>query len=241
MKENEFIKIGDMVIEWKNSDNYIDELTSSRYMNLSSIGRYSNKKLIIPESTAEHTIQCELIAIWIYDRLVELGVTLDKKDLIYRCFIHDLDESVMCDIPRDIKYHDEDMLHKVNDIADELLRKSGLTEDMVTEIQLAKHNCLEGDLVGYIDTLQAFIKIEQEYRLQGSMQILKMMAESIGYLQDKIDTFESENATVITFLIGITNDAIHRFNKATGLSIQDYHGDKMKYVLEYQKSIEGGN
>lgn len=188
-------------------------LTESNYLKLHTINRYSNKNLIIPESTAVHTIECQLIALWMYDRLTELGVKLNKRDFTYRCLTHDLDETVMCDIPRNVKYHDTDTLHKFNAIAHELMLSSDMSNEIVDDVEHAKHDCLEGELVGFIDVLQALTKIESEYLIQRKPFLADMLIESLGYLDDKLNCMEHSTPLVDEFLKSIIKSCVDRVHQ----------------------------
>lgn len=193
--------------------NEFTNLIESNAYNLKNIYRYSNCKFINPESTAEHTILMQLLGFEIYNKLLnENHVEFDIRELLYRVFLHDLDETVMCDIPRDIKYFSEESHKLINDIASVKLRESGINSDVITQIEDAKHNCIEGELAAYLDVLQAVIKIREEYNLQVSRSIKLRYIDSTDTLYDKCNNFNYINEIncpyLYSYLIKITNDTM---------------------------------
>ena len=67
---------------------------------LCDITRFSQLHFVEPDTDAMHTIRIQLYILCMYN---ELGDIIPYKELCYRALVHDLDESVCCDIPRNIK------------------------------------------------------------------------------------------------------------------------------------------
>jgi 5'-deoxynucleotidase YfbR-like HD superfamily hydrolase len=80
----------------------IDKLYETPLRNQSTVIRYSGYQLVRPETVDVHTMDMTVLALVILD---DLPGYLDRKDLIYRIVVHDLEESCSCDVPRSLKYH----------------------------------------------------------------------------------------------------------------------------------------
>lgn len=219
---DDYKKIGDAAID----QSFYGLMTESPYMKLNNVFRYSNKRLIERESTAQHTIQCQLICLWICDQLKDLNISINEKLVCYKALTHDLDECVSCDIPRNIKYHDLDTLKKINDISDELLVASGMPETRIKDIHDSKHDgTLEGYIVALVDIIQAYTKIEQEYLLQKSTDTLRLMYEALGNLHNRIiEFYDKIDPVVEIFFTQLLKDMIIHSNTITGLNCPYYEG-----------------
>jgi len=122
-----------------------------RLRNLKNITRFSHRHLIEPETVAEHTIDMQLIALEMYNILSPKGA-MDipmLKDILFKILVHDLDESVMCDIPRDIKYYSDEFHRIINKVGIDLMKESGISDDLISEMNSAK----EGFLGSYCSSL----------------------------------------------------------------------------------------
>lgn len=177
----------------------INDLMNSSFMNLLNVYRFSNTKLVEHESTAYHTVQMQLIALYLYNKYP----TFNIKDVIYRILMHDLDESVLCDIPRDVKYYNTTIYNEINSIANTKLVESGILGSIIHDINNAKENkvcnpnhgkindsgCYEGSLVGIIDILQCAIKLATELKLQLTSVIYNRFVTSVKTYKYFINNF----------------------------------------------------
>jgi len=156
---------------------WMDRFDLSPVMNLRNITRYSNIHLIEAESVTTHTIEMQLMAITIYEHFKLNGQTFDLRDVAFRILMHDLDETVTCDIPRDIKYHDEKIHEEIERVTSEKLQQL-FDEEIIKYIHNSKDSSFEGRLVAYIDIIQAGYRLSKEYKLQHNGAIKKRLNQS---------------------------------------------------------------
>lgn len=164
--------------------NYFKVMYKDPSRNLNNITRYSGVFCIKPESDGYHVIDMMAICMKIREFVKEeTGYLLDKKDLIYRCYIHDFDENLAGDIQRSIKYHNESIRSAVAYTVDSLMR-SVYDEELIHDIETSKDiSTYEGLIVKLADTMQASFKIYEEYKL-GNFHFESFIKEHSGFLQD---------------------------------------------------------
>ena len=150
--------------------------------NLVHIKRYSGTQLLKDESVSDHVWGMISIAIPVvsyineklkkyYDKNKDITIApklVDLKDVIYRISIHDIDESLYCDIPRPFKYYNKD-IHEAIKRTSQLLMKDKLGDDLLADINNSKNtNEMDGLLVYLFDLIQAGLKMRNEIILGNS-------------------------------------------------------------------------
>lgn len=157
--------------------------------NLNNITRYSGVFCMKPESDGYHTIDmmsmCMMIADLIESKLsrYEIEIKLDRKDLIYRCYLHDMDESLMGDIQRNIKYYNSEIYSSITKVVNEIMELS-FSGDIVDDIQSSKDpDSLNGLIVKMCDTLQSSMKIYEECKL-GNFHFKRLIEENIVFVSN---------------------------------------------------------
>ena len=171
--------------------NELLEISSSRFMNLNNIQRYSGTKLVEPENLSQHIVDTIMIGIKVINKLNTLTDTseLDIEKYVMKAVYHDLEESVTGDIPRPLKYHDADTLSALKSVADVVALE--LFKDEFGEHYLYHHknwiNAKEGKegfILKIVDTLTVVIKVIKEVSLLNNMYMLKVAKEVIKYLNE---------------------------------------------------------
>ena len=158
-------------------------------LGLCNVTRFSQLKFINPDTDSEHTIRMQIYALEIYNKFPDIPI----KDIIYRILLHDMDEAVLCDIPRNVKYYSDDSLKLINNIADDVLMKSGINSDIIHDIRTAKHTGDSWDsLIKYLDVYDAHYKLIVEYRLQYDKKLIPRIIESFNYLKSIIESSFNE-------------------------------------------------
>lgn len=183
------------------------EIYENPMRNLNNVTRYSGVFCMKPENDGYHTIDmmamCMKIADFIeFDQIGEKSpIKIDRRDLIYRCYLHDMDESLMGDISRNIKYYNSEIYNAISSVVDDIM-DSSFTDEMIEDIKSSKDkNNICGLIVKIADTLQSSIKIHEECRL-GNFHFKKIIEENIifvGNLRDIIQSSElsSKNSAAI--------------------------------------------
>lgn len=169
--------------------NYFKEIYENPSRNLNNVMRYSGLFCMKKETDGYHVIDMMSICLYIYEELKKDKLNLDIRDLIYRCYIHDLDEVLAGDIQRNIKYYNDSIYSAINDVIKELLHKN-YSESLIKDIEDSKNpNCLNGLIVKIADTIQSSLKIYEEIKLNNFHfnKIIKEHLEFINNLKKIID------------------------------------------------------
>jgi 5'-deoxynucleotidase YfbR-like HD superfamily hydrolase len=176
--------------------------------NLNNVIRYSGVFCIKPETDGYHTIDmmamCMKIADIIEDaqRNSDTQVVIDRRDLVYRCYLHDMDESLMGDISRNIKYYNDNIYNAVSGVVDDLM-KSNYSKEIVDDIKSSKDkDNICGLIVKVSDTLQSSMKIYEECKL-GNFHFEKVIKENVLFVENL------RNAVLGSSLTNIYPEAIN--------------------------------
>lgn len=167
--------------------NYFYEFYNDLSRNLNNIIRYSGTYCLKPESDSSHVTDMMAMCIHIADIVEEkYGEHLDKRELVYRCYIHDLDETPTGDINRAFKYHDDNLYKAINSATKDIMLKH-YKPDFIKEIENAKDiSNPYGLIIKVTDTLQSTLKIIEEVRL-GNFHFRKVIIEHLGFLNELKD------------------------------------------------------
>lgn len=142
--------------------------------NLIHINRFSGSQLLKQESVSDHIWGMMALAFenlpYINQRRTALGLPLvDKKDLIYRISVHDIDEAYTLDIPRLFKYYNSTIHSAIETVSQEIMNKY-LDRELVADVNSAKNTkCIEGLYVKLLDFIQCGLKMVNEVKLGNSI------------------------------------------------------------------------
>lgn len=132
--------------------------------NFPSVGRFSGSTLLQAESVPDHSVQMALLCI----NFSELCPESDRRDMCYRCIIHDFEESITSDVVRPLKHYNEEVKTAIDNAGKHLL-KEATDEEFCEEVFSAKDiENVNGFLVHIADKLQCFMKIRREVELLGN-------------------------------------------------------------------------
>lgn len=214
MQENKFLK-----------------LVSSPLMNLDHTYRYSGTKLVESESLSQHMVDTIMMGLKIIEDINTIG-NIHLNDTIYlrKAVYHDLEEVITGDVPRPLKYYDEDTLSSLrgvaNGVAEELFKSE--FNDWYTHYQVwdtAKEG-LEGFILKIVDNLVVSNKVIKEVSLLNNYYMLRVAYEVVTYTQcikehiledSPIDDEETNN-----YLILLLEGSIKAMN-----DILEEHKDKL--------------
>lgn len=167
------------------------EIYENPMRNLNNVTRYSGVFCMKPENDGYHTIDMMAMCMKISD-MIESDqmnfskserIKIDRKDLIYRCYLHDMDESLMGDISRNIKYYNDEIYSSINKVVKDLMSRN-FSKEVVSSIESSKDkNSLNGLIVKVSDTLQSSIKIYEECKL-GNFHFKKIIEENLEFVKN---------------------------------------------------------
>lgn len=151
--------------------------------------RFSGNHLDIPESVPDHSVEMALLCI----NISELVPESDKRDMCYRCVIHDLEEALTSDIPRPIKHRSPEIKRLVDEAAKEMLVEES-SELFTEEVFSAKDKGnVNGFIVHIADRLQCYLKMCREVMIYGNKSLEEDLDDFklvIYELLDEIDRCE---------------------------------------------------
>jgi len=172
----------------------LEDIFNTPLLNLIHVNRYSGTRLLTKESVSDHIWGMKCLALTIVPKLNKfmkdknnyLIDYFDLKEILYRIDIHDLDESLSCDIPRPFKYFNKDITRVINSVVFEMLHKN-FDDELVHDILTAKkYSTDEGYLVAVFDTMQAGMKMIDEIEL-GNSKIRMELRNVIDGLNRALD------------------------------------------------------
>ena len=179
--------------------NGLFELITNPFNNLNKVFRYSNTTLIERESTAEHEILMQCIALYLYDKYPFLNI----RDICYRILVHDMDEALagmkrkgiispVGDIPRDIKYYNDDTYNTIKYVVDNNIQDNINNKQIFKDICNSKgDDTFEAIIVSILDMLQSIIKLRRECYLQGfDYIILYRLDECLENYKARINNYK---------------------------------------------------
>lgn len=193
---------------------YFKDIYNNKLRNLNNVIRYSGSFCIKPETDGYHVIDMMSICMKIREILKdELGVILDKKDLIYRCYCHDLDEIITGDISRVVKYYNSSIRNAISEVTDEVMT-TVVDGEIMNDICTSKSfDSFEGMVVAIADTIQASLKIYEEVKL-GNFHfhsILRGHIDFLDNLSNKVRSSELFNTPKGEDIINVLSEIINHF------------------------------
>jgi len=195
----------------------LKELLQSPLLQIGVVNRYSGLYLTRPESVSDHTCQVGILAFVIAAKCNAFEDNLDLGKVALFALVHDFDEALTADVPRNIKYFSLELRDALNAVAHKALTKLGeqlYFEDLCTLWELAKGNSLEGLIVSIADSLQVVKKVIEEVELLGNKYMLRIVLEIEPTLEElvvranKIFLANPTKFKSISFVESLITDAI---------------------------------
>lgn len=136
--------------------------------NLIHVHRYSGNPLIKAESVADHTWCMNALALEYIPKLNEkFNTKYDISKVIYGITLHDVDESLYCDIPRNFKYYNPELRKLIGETVDSMVKEK--LPNYYTDINYYDDKCnIYGYIIKVFDIAQAGIKMATEINLGNS-------------------------------------------------------------------------
>jgi len=165
---------------------------------LSTTNRFSDTKLINPESVLEHTGYISLMSLFISRKMITSNEQLDIKCVLQKAMLHDIEEAITGDIIHPTKYSSDKMIEAAKDYgeycAKEILKDLPGYPLTLLYWERSK-NEKEGFIVKLSDKLAIIYKIDQESNQFGNKHILSSIHD--GMFQSIVD-MKSESEKLFT-------------------------------------------
>lgn len=156
---------------------------------ISDIHRFSGNFLFKQESLPDHEVEMALLCI----NFSYLAPESDKKEMCYRCLVHDLEESITSDIPRPIKHRSQELKDLIDKTAYEMFSEYA-SQELTEEVVHAKDfDNINGFLVHIADRVQCFMKMAREVEHFGNQSLrvdfLEFKTDNLPELTEEIKSY----------------------------------------------------
>jgi 5'-deoxynucleotidase YfbR-like HD superfamily hydrolase len=154
---------------------------------LSGTQRFSNAKLIHPESVLEHLGAVTLMCFLIRNEMPESYKTFDLGEVLGKAITHDVEEMLTGDIPRTTKHASQEVkdmfatitLDSMKSISESLELKS----EALFQFHLSAKKNFGGMLVQLCDTLAVVYKIQEEAIDRGNRSMMSRSGSVVAQLE----------------------------------------------------------
>ena len=200
---------------------------------MNEVYRYSSVYQETNERLSDHITEVSIMSYLIakelessYHEELNLGVLLEK------CLLHDIDEVLTGDIPRNTKYATNQVHTELNKVADQavdtIVRMMPSTSDLKSIWSSAKDG-KEGTILAIVDMLCVAKKCITEVELRGNLTFLKVITELEGHLSRMLQKdilrseFSSDASLYLAQLIKDAKDEITTIRVNYRHLIDKYH------------------
>ncbi len=204
---------------------------------LSGTHRFSNAKLISPESVLEHVggvvLTCYLLCLEMNER----HDSVDVGDVLAKAAVHDIEELLMGDIPRTVKYSTPRSRESFKVVEEWAMKKIVTDLDIVaSEELLVDHDTAKlgpsGVVVEIADILAVVYKIHEEVIERGNRTMITRATSCRDQVLKSTKRVLSQtwHRDVKEFLIDVLNQAIEIIDLAEGQTSTAMIGEKRMMV-----------
>lgn len=175
-----------------------------------TIDRYSQTRLINPESVLEHTGFVCFCSLMIAGELNKVGECVDIANLMSKAAIHDIEETITGDISCPTKYANDEILAEIKKVerdAAEVICKylDESKEQFLFQIWNEAKDGKDGFIVALSDKLAVVYKVQQEVEFFGN----KTLQEHIDGLVPALELlYEAQPEWNVLQSIGIIREII---------------------------------
>lgn len=178
---------------------------------LSTIDRYSQTRLINPESVLEHTGFVCLCSLLIGIELEKSGEKIHFGKLLTKATLHDIEETITGDISCPTKYANESILREVKKVEEQAAEQicTNLDPDgHIFRLWAESKEGKEGFIVALADKLAVVYKVQQEVEYFGNKTLnehINGLPNALWRLNDKaVGIFENRKLIYSIILEAIT-------------------------------------
>jgi len=175
------------------------DLFDSIFMKLTHIQRFSDQSLSKNDSDADHTIRLQLMVLEIFRNCPSFNLSV----ACMKALAHDLEETVICDIPRTIKYHSEEFHKSFEDMTNELIKENDFGPQIEMIMRNAKDESIEGWIIKFVDILDAYSTLNREAWIQHSPMFETEASRSLGWLKQVTEAFPSTDQKLKDYIVSI--------------------------------------
>lgn len=159
------------------------------------VQRYSSSRLCDPENLATHVYEVQMIGLMIIHKLKKwCSVEVDEHEFLMKALLHDVDETVLGDTPRPLKYASPEIHDSIEEVADNTARNlmysyfEGDTADRYYGYYKQSKKDLTGFIVKMADMLSVLKKVVLEVEYLHNLTMLKVVDNLVDYTESLCDS-----------------------------------------------------
>ena len=160
---------------------------------LTSVPRFTGSYLVQPQSGADHAYRVAMLALQMVDDYNHRNPStpISREEVLMKALIHDVEESVIGDLPSPVKYITPEFREAVrvveeNVMENVVLADAGPQSKEYYQLWLNAKKDESGKIVKIADKLEGFIKINFEIK-QGNAGLTDAYTETIEWFEDHQD------------------------------------------------------
>lgn len=165
---------------------------------MNEIVRYSSVCQETNETLAEHVSEVSMMSYLIVKTISSMTHNTETFDiglLLEKCLLHDADEVITGDIPRNTKYATNEAHMQLNKVAEDAVEMIEKSLDCVVDLKSVTEKAKEGKegfILKICDMLVVVKKAITEVELRGNLSFLKVVTELKGHLTRMSEILKSE-------------------------------------------------
>lgn len=158
---------------------------------LTSVPRFTGSYLVQPQSGADHAFRATMIALQIVDDYNDNHPKKDqisREEVILKTLLHDVEESVIGDLPTPVKYITPEFRESVKKVEEKamkdfVLQDAGPNADEYYKFWKEAKEGKSGKIVKLADKIEGFVKINFEIR-QGNAGLISAYYETTKWFDE---------------------------------------------------------
>jgi 5'-deoxynucleotidase YfbR-like HD superfamily hydrolase len=159
------------------------ELLTGKARLVAHVDRFAGTPVHRRETVAEHSYMTAQYALFIGLHCIEKGGNVNMARLLARAIVHDLDEAVMVDLPRPIKYADEELRARWQVLCHAAVQdmERALGVKFFHTWLTAKDGSLDGMILAFADLISVTSYVIEEIKF-GNTFMIPVLEGNLTYL-----------------------------------------------------------
>lgn len=156
---------------------------------MNEVSRYSSVYQETSESLAEHVTDVLTMSYIIANHLIQdFGEKVNLGALLEKCLLHDIDEVITGDVPRNTKYATDTVHEELDNVANSAVKMiEGYVGIPIHQTWRFAKSEKEGQILKVVDMLCVAKKCITEIELRGNLSFLKVVSELETHLYNTIN------------------------------------------------------
>lgn len=154
--------------------------------------RYSSSRLCDPENLSTHVYEVEMIGLILINEIYRINSTeeVDREKFLMKALLHDVDETILGDTPRPLKYASNGIHKEINQVADAIANEIisdtfyhiNIRDKLYTDYFMTSKSGKEGILVKIADMLTVVKKVRLEVEYLHNLTMLNVYDNLVDYI-----------------------------------------------------------